>query len=100
MPDREKVIAALECLTVVNEAYLSTDCRERGCPYVTMDCEIAAEQDALRLLEAQEPVEPTTASANEPDDHKSWWYACGACQYPINRGDKYCRHCGRGVRWE
>ena len=27
------------------------------------------------------------------------WYACGACNEPIDMNDKYCRHCGRKVVW-
>ena len=26
-------------------------------------------------------------------------YTCGACGKPIDEGDEYCRHCGRGAKW-
>ena len=57
-------------------------------------------RDALALLKAQEPVEPTIGRAVEYDGHDSWWDQCGKCGAPIDPGDKYCRMCGRAVKWE
>jgi hypothetical protein len=45
------------------------------------------------LLKSQEPVEPTLRGGIG-----GYWY-CGACDYQISRGDKYCRYCGRAVKW-
>ena len=28
------------------------------------------------------------------------WYKCGACGLAIDGGDKFCRHCGKGIEWE
>lgn len=55
--------------------------------------------DALELLKAQEPVKPTVRYMEEYDGHGSDWYVCGACEMPIFPADKYCRHCGRAVKW-
>lgn len=30
----------------------------------------------------------------------SWFYVCGKCNKAINYKDKYCRECGREVKWE
>jgi len=48
----------------------------------------------------QEAFEPTIANAENHDGHTSHWYQCGACMFPIDKGDRYCRHCGRPVKWE
>lgn len=54
---------------------------------------------ADRLLKAQEPVEPTIGGdADGPC--KTWWYQCGKCKEAIDHHDKYCRNCGRAVKWE
>lgn len=55
--------------------------------------------DALELLKAQEAVEPDIAGNVEYDGHGSWWYVCGACRQPIDKGDKFCRWCGKAVKW-
>ena len=30
----------------------------------------------------------------------TWWYVCGECHTAIDRKDKYCRECGRRMKWE
>lgn len=49
--------------------------------------------DATALLKKQEPVEPTLRGGIG-----GYWY-CGACNYQISRGDKFCRYCGQEVKW-
>lgn len=89
MADRKKVIDGLElCLKGLSEI----------CPYKDSDapggCRDELMYDALVLLEAQEPVEPTK------DENSTFWYwRCGRCGVPITIGDKFCRICGRGVKW-
>ena len=29
----------------------------------------------------------------------NWWYVCGECHTTISSGDKFCRECGRAVKW-
>lgn len=57
MPDREKVIKGLECLTN-EDPYMSTiACAEKKCPYAVIpDCNLAIWHDALELLKEQEIV--------------------------------------------
>ena len=43
----------------------------------------------------QEPVEPEY----EGDARSSWWWVCGECHTAIDTKDKYCRECGRKIKW-
>ena len=43
----------------------------------------------------QEPVEPEY----EGDALSNWWYVCGECHTAIDTKDKYCRECGRKIKW-
>lgn len=47
---------------------------------------------------AQEPVKPSIDS-DADGMHGNWWYTCGVCHEQIDRDDKYCRWCGRAVKW-
>ena len=29
----------------------------------------------------------------------SWWFVCGECHTAIDPKDKYCRECGRKIKW-
>lgn len=50
----------------------------------------------MRMLEAQEPVKPKIGGSAD----NCWWHTCGACGDQIDKGDKYCRWCGRPVKWD
>lgn len=96
MAEREKVIKGLECCI--------SEYTCRGCPYRGEgECEDGgyyyskAIEDALALLREQEPVEPHVERDSDGD---SWYYGCGACHEAIDYKDKFCRHCGREVKWE
>ena len=56
--------------------------------------------DYLILDKPQEPVEARVGSDMVWGGEVWKWYKCGACEKAIGRGDKYCRHCGRAVKWE
>ncbi|MBR3333146.1 MAG: hypothetical protein IKG23_02540 [Clostridia bacterium] len=58
-----------------------------------------AASDAVELLKEQEPIIPSVGGSNDPDGH-SWWYQCGKCKMPIDYGDRFCRRCGRAVKWD
>lgn len=90
---RAKVIAELE--RVADEAN-----PWKESPPLRCDISYPLLIDALTLLKAQEPVEPTIGRAVEHDGHDSWWYQCGKCEKPIDWQDNYCRHCGKPVKWE
>lgn len=49
------------------------------------------------VLQGQEPVEP---HVEHDSDDNSWYYGCGACHWAIDYKDRFCRHCGRKVKWE
>lgn len=55
-------------------------------------------QNALALLKAQEPVEPKKLMEKSKNGYR-WRFYCGKCGDEIDRLDKYCRHCGRAVKW-
>lgn len=56
---------------------------------------------ALAFLKQQEAVEPyVTGNGESFETAKNWWYECGNCNNPIDSTDKFCRHCGRMVKWE
>lgn len=59
----------------------------------------------MRMLKAQEPVEPIVETHWETpsvydNDVKVTENKCGACGEEIDKWDKYCRVCGRAVKWE
>lgn len=103
MPDVEKVIKGLTCR-------LERDCMDEGrcdseCPYLEdpRAC-YGLEEDAIALLKAQEPVEPS-----EPDeDNTQYCVACGsAVGYEVIEPSgldyvrfNYCPCCGRKVKWD
>lgn len=62
------------------------------------ECEEAV-FNAIDFLNAQEPVEPETLTVLDFGTMETAVHLCGACRMPIERGDKYCRHCGKEIRW-
>lgn len=51
-------------------------------------------------LKAQEPVEPEKLTVLDYGSMESGLYLCGACRMPIGNGDKFCKHCGKKVKWK
>ena len=103
MPDREKVLKGLElCTEITQDGCLML------CPYKDEQdetysgfCEQVLKRDALSLLKEQEAVEPYVAGNGKSfETAETWWYECGNCNKPIDPNDKFCRHCGRKVKWE
>lgn len=91
MTDRKKVIKGLHCCSHtdgVNCIY---------CPYDNKDtdCTALMAMDVLALLKEQEPVPVTQREVM----HMLVW-CCGSCGVAITDGDKFCRMCGRAVKWE
>ena len=101
MIDREKVIKGLEiCL---EDEYCN------GCPYEENCFDPDTDnpwgsylkRDALALLKEQEAVKPYVTGRGESfETAETWWYACGNCHEALDPDDKYCRHCGRQVKWD
>lgn len=102
MPDREKVMKGLECC-IVRDPDAKRNCVE--CPYnhegiiTNAPCANGLMADALALLKEQEAVEPKLYT---PESKTIWsnWHICGACEHPVDPGDKFCRECGRPIKWE
>lgn len=58
-------------------------------------------REAVKMLKEKEPVKPyVTGNRTTFESAACWWYACGACHEPIDLSDKYCRRCGRKVKWD
>ena len=92
--DREKVIKGLEvCRDQDNPpGYRFTSCVD-DCPYHGNGCARKLKEDALDMLNEQDPVEPELEGGGS-----SWWYVCGECHGAIDENDLFCRHCGRPVK--
>lgn len=98
MPDREKVIKAIEiCYTAGH------NCTE--CPLFNEDaCNDRLMRDALTLIREQEAVEPTAK-----DEAIRVVYNCGGCgslvgfvstiHDDMQYRAKFCPECGRKVAW-
>lgn len=93
MAELEKVIRGLECCTETD------DCN--SCPYFEKPeycSEDVLMRDAIALLKEQEAVKPKVVNAD--DFLWAHWYVCGSCENPIDPEDKFCRHCGKAVKWD
>ena len=100
MPDREKVINAIECCI---DGCLCAECDYEGIEGCWNKVLLT---DALALLQEQEAVEPIT----EPSA-KGYWFTCGSCGWwlfevrdTVHFDDRkrihYCASCGQAVKWE
>ena len=93
MIDREKVIKGLKCCCDTGMCF-------HGCPYHEVsqniwDCTSQLALGALELLKEHEPVPVIQREVM----HMLVW-CCGSCGVAITDGDKFCRMCGREVKWE
>jgi hypothetical protein len=90
MPDRENVIKGLENLketirTATQYTFISGSICAMNMKRI---------DNALALLKEQEAVEPYCVNTN----YEQHW-KCGNCDYVLGVQDKYCRKCGRAVKW-
>lgn len=105
MNKQEKALNGLECCIAVQKYPDEYDSGCDKCPYRPIDAGTCPRldvmlSDALELLKAQmQAFEPIIAGMDGHNDYGSRWYACGACGFPIDKGDRYCRHCGKAVLW-
>lgn len=88
MPDREKVIKAIEiCYT------LGHNCTE--CPLFPEDnCNDKLMHDALALLKEHKAIVPKRI-----DGKQNHFIKCGNCNRDLMSGYHYCPHCGHAVKW-
>lgn len=93
MPDREKVINALE------RCDLYELCVDDSCPYYRdAACLEKLRQDALALLKEQE-AKPVIVSTNA---YETRFYHCPRCNRDlyIYPRQLYCSNCGQAVKWD
>lgn len=91
--DSEKVIGHLLIIRTWNEvgkayAHDEMDKREKAKTVEWID-------ETLELLKEQEAVPAIQREVM----HMLVW-CCGSCGVGITHGDKFCRMCGRSVKWE
>ena len=63
-----------------------------------MECVVALEM-AVMALKDKERVKPGICGDRDTKGG-TWWYICPACINPVDNGDEYCRHCGKGLKWD
>ena len=56
--------------------------------------------DAIALLKKQEAVKPKKENDGVQEPWTTWWFVCGNCNELLDLNDKYCRRCGKSVKWE
>lgn len=61
--------------------------------------EVNALREAAGLLECMEPAEPEKITGLDFGEFTTTVYLCGACRMLIERGDVYCKHCGKPIKW-
>ena len=84
MPDREKVIRAVETCF---DSWIDKH-RDMGLDVHGVE---RLKREALELLKEQEPVRPIRL--------ENWWQ-CPSCSGNIVANMKYCPRCGKAVKWE
>ena len=86
MTNREKII---EGLGLLNNRLLAAAKRDA---IAMLDASMVA--DAIAMLKEQEAVPVIQREIA----HMLFW-CCGSCGVAITDGDKFCRNCGRAVKW-
>lgn len=94
MTDKESVIEGLE------------HCKKSHCyrcPYVCdglcgANCTADLASDVLDLLKEQKEQEAVPVIQREVM-HMLFW-CCSSCGVAITDGDKFCRNCGKELKWE
>lgn len=59
-------------------------------------------ETCLKLAEAEEEIlrGSEAADAEIEGGGSTWWYVCGECHTAIDPRDKYCKECGKRIRWK
>lgn len=103
MPDREAILRALHCRgqDLMIDAPACDQCEYRfqmpnrgGCDFRRL-C-----RDAAAVMAEPDAVKPKTVNNGEPEPGTTWWYVCGNCGLEIEYDDRFCRWCGKAVKWE
>lgn len=64
-----------------------------------LDVDPWAKEMAEELLKEQVAVQPRKKDDGIPQPWTTWWYVCGDCGQEIEYQDRFCRWCGRMVKW-
>ena len=86
MADREKVI---------NELRFQLDSKEVKDQHYPVQLSASDANAILALLKERE-----SAKGEKTIHYGLVFWACNACGMIITEGDKFCRECGREVKWE
>ena len=65
-------------------------------PYIT-EKDIDASPTIVGMIDAETPERLTVLDFGS---FETAVYLCGACRMSIDCGDKFCKHCGRKVKWD
>ena len=106
MPDREKVIKALECCLKESDHLYSNPCNSS--PYEGKECIDRMKTDALALLKEQEakPMIENERGWNCPScgmnliGKSASGYPCALIDLPEDEPIHFCPMCGQAVKWE
>jgi hypothetical protein len=94
MPDRDTVISRIETICEICKTNKWRTEFDSDIIYPILT-------DTLALLKEQDAVEPYIAGSGESfETAGTWWYECGHCNKQIDPYDKFCRHCGKAVKWD
>lgn len=88
MPDREKVIKALNDALTAKKNYRLKSAR-MSFEFIEM---------LIALLKEQEAVKPKSKTRHGATTMVQHW--CGNCMVMLHGKPKYCPNCGRSVKWE
>ena len=104
MPDRKKVIYALECLSLKSEIIagrcICDECAYEEASESFIDCVHRVSADALELLKLQEP-KPVKIIKNA---YNHEFYYCPNCDRGFvdtyYKRPLFCDECGQAVKWD
>lgn len=54
---------------------------------------------AMRLLKEREPIRPGLGIIHNEDGSKNYFLHCPLDGTILDEGDRYCRKCGRAMKW-
>lgn len=94
----EKVIEGLEEILQRFLVHKGTAVDRDGYEFAVVDPVLI--KDALALLKAQEPIRPRIGILHNEDGSKVYFLHCPFDGTTLDEGDKYCRKCGRMVKWD
>lgn len=92
MPDREKVINALE---VTRKRYVY---KKNGQNVISLDVRFV--DMILALLKEQDALKPKKVKGYNPPMYTIYEYECEKCKSPMMNKQPFCMGCGRPVKWE